>query len=221
MGKFIDLTGQRFGRLAVLSRAEDRVNKQGKPIVMWHCKCDCGNECNVEGYSLRSGKTVSCGCYGREQRLKANTKHGLSHSRLKRIYNNMHSRCDNPNTPKFENHGGRGISVCDEWSGDDGFINFYTWAINNGYSDDLSIDRIDNDGNYSPDNCHWTDYEGQQINRRNTLFIEINGVSKQTRDWAKENNLTVNTIWGRWYRGDRGEDLIRPSKRQKEELHNE
>lgn len=202
MGNFIDLTGQRFGRLVVVSRAPNKSKH-----TMWNCVCDCGNETIVSADSLRRGATTSCGCYGKEQLLKANTKHGLSGSRIKRIYYDMHSRCENPNTPKFKNHGGRGIKVCNEWSGEDGLINFNKWALENGYSDDLSIDRIDNDGNYEPNNCRWATYNEQQLNRRNTILIETNGVEKQIKDIASETGLSVDTLWGRYYRGVPIEEL--------------
>lgn len=209
MGKFIDLTGEKFGRLTVIKRAADR-NKH----VYWQCKCDCGNPelIEIEGSSLKSGKTTSCGCYGRERRLKANTKHGLSHSRIKRIYYDMRSRCYDENTPKYKNHGGRGISVCDEWMGEDGLSKFNEWALNNGYSDNLSIDRIDNDGNYEPSNCRWVTTEVQNFNRRNNRLFEINGEKKFAKQWCEEYGININTFWQRDRKGLTGEDLIAPPK---------
>lgn len=205
MGRFIDLTGQKFGRLTVIERDIERDNirkaEGKKPKTYWFCKCECGNITSVESVSLRSGATTSCGCYGKEQRLKAQTKHGLSGTRIKRIYYNMLSRCYNPKTPKFKNHGGREIKVCDEWLGENGFINFVNWAMSNGYDEDLTLDRIDNDGNYSPDNCRWANEEIQHKNRRITLYIEYNGEKKTVQEWSKELGIPENTIYTRYFKG--------------------
>jgi hypothetical protein len=209
VGKFKDLTSQKFGKLTVLKRGDDHIKPSGKAVTMWICKCDCTEITNVDGYSLRSGKIVSCGCYGKEQRLKSNTKHGLSHSRLKRTYYNMKSRCYNSNTPKFENHGGRGIIVCEEWLGENGFLNFYNWAIQNGYSDELTLDRIDNEGNYESSNCRWATYEEQNFNRRVNRLFTINGETKTAKEWCKLTNTNINTFWQRDLKGLTGEELIK------------
>ena len=201
MGRFIDLTGQKFGRLTVIERDNEKKGNGKKPKVCWKCICECGNEVSVDGDSLRRGNTTSCGCYGKEQRLKANTKHGLSGTRIKRIYYNMLSRCYNENFPKFKNHGGRGIKVCDEWLGENGFINFVNWAMSNGYDEKLTLDRINNDGDYSPDNCRWANEEIQHKNRRITLYIEYNGEKKTVQEWSKELGISKNTIYGRYFRG--------------------
>ena len=195
----MDLVGQKFGKLTVIKKDEIKTIK-GK-YTYWVCKCECGNVKSIYQGSLRNGKTTSCGCYGKEQRLKAQTKHGLSGTRIKRIYYNMLSRCYNPNTPKFKNHGGRGIKVCDEWLGENGFINFVDWAMSNGYNEELTLDRIDNDGNYSPDNCRWADEETQHKNRRITLYIEYNGEKKTVQEWSKELGVPENTIYTRYFKG--------------------
>lgn len=210
MGKFKDLSGKIFERLTVIRRADDYIQPSGKPVTMWLCRCKCGTEVSIAGYSLTSGKTQSCGCYGKEQRLKSNTKHGLSHSRIKSSYYNMISRCYNPNTPKYKNHGGRGIKVCDEWlDKENGFMNFYNWAMKNGYSDELTIDRIDNDGNYEPNNCRWTTYEIQNFNRRVNRLFTINGETKTAKEWCELTGTNINTFWQRDLKGYQGEDLIK------------
>ena len=159
MGSFIDMSGQRFGRMLVIDLDVDRIEKRKKSgkkqILYWNCICDCGNKKSVDGYSLRSGQTKSCGCYGVDQRKKSTTKHGLSRGRLKRIYYNMRSRCFNPNTPKFYNYGGRGITVCDEWM--EGIQAFVEWALNNGYDESQTLERIDTNGNYETSNCRRVD----------------------------------------------------------------
>lgn len=214
MGKFIPANkGDKYGKLTVVEDLGVFI-KEGTKTPRHYVKCICSCKDRtiviVDFDSLKNGSTTSCGCYGKEQRLKVNTKHGLSHSRIKRIYNNMHSRCDNPNTPKFKNHGGRGIKVCDEWSGKNGFINFYKWAINNGYSDDLTLDRQDNNGNYKPSNCRWVDQDTQHENRRVTRYFEINGESKMAKNWCKEYGININTFWQRVLQGLSGEELIKP-----------
>lgn len=122
----------------------------------------------------------------------------------------MHSRCENPNTPKYENHGGRGIGICEEWSGKNGLTNFYKWAMENGYQANLTIDRIDNDGNYEPSNCRWTDYDSQNRNKRDNVYITINGISKIVEDWSRECGVGSLTIQKRLSDGVEGEDLLKP-----------
>lgn len=162
MGKFIDLTGQRFGRLEVIAQADN--NEAG--LTCWVCKCDCGNTKIICGKSLRKGHSKSCGCWKKEllTEVKPAKTHGLYGTRLSRIWRNMKNRCYNPNDPNYKFYGSRGITVCAEWLND--FQAFYDWAISHGYRDDLSIDRIDNDKGYSPDNCRWVTMKVQATNRR-------------------------------------------------------
>lgn len=165
--KRIDLTGQRFGRLTVIER--DGTDKNGRN-VMWLCVCDCGGTTRTTTTHLRNGHAQSCGCLFREKLIEGGEKtrfattHGKSRTRLYRILTGMKSRCYNPQSHKYPLYGARGITVCDEWK--NSFQAFYEWAIANGYSDDLSIDRIDNDRGYSPNNCRWSTVTEQNRNRR-------------------------------------------------------
>ena len=160
---FKDLTGQRFGRYTVLRR-----DKTVGKTVYWLCKCDCGTIKSVCGSNLRSGAIRSCGCLKREQTVARNYKHGHSYDRLFSVWKGMLTRCGNPNADNYRYYGARGIKVCDEWHE---FKPFYDWAMANGYDpnagkNQCTLDRIDNDGDYSPANCRWSDWQTQCENRR-------------------------------------------------------
>jgi len=167
--KLIDISGQQFGRLTVRERAVN--NKHGKS--RWRCTCSCGNETVVDGNSLRQGNTQSCGCLQKERTTAYKQKHGKSHLRIYSIWTSMRSRCSNQHHKDWQHYGGRGICVCPEWNCN--FMSFYHWATVNGYSDNLTIDRIDVNGNYTPDNCRFVTQIQQQTNRRNNT--DFPGVS--------------------------------------------
>lgn len=212
---FIDLTGQRFGRLVVVDRAENR-NKR----TMWNCVCDCGNKVIVGGKDMRSGKTVSCGCYHKEHYAtpprmtgteNPSYKHGKSDSKLFWIWSSIVQRCTNKNNKGFHLYGARGIRVCDEWI--NSFEAFYEWAMANGYSEGLSIDRIDNDGNYCPENCRWADTVTQSNNRRCNIIVTRNGETHTLAEWAKIKELPYKTLYMRYRRHGDIENLFMELKK--------
>lgn len=161
MGNFIDLTGRRFGRLTVIARAPNH-----KKQTVWSCACDCGKTVAVQGGHLRAGKILSCGCYRQENSKKLATVHGEWGSKLHRVWLAMRQRCYNPRCKDFPHWGGRGVRVCKEW---DDFGAFETWAVSNGYSEGLTIERINVNGNYEPQNCTWIPKSEQAKNTTRTL----------------------------------------------------
>lgn len=160
-----NLIGQRFGRLTVIER---RANNQ-HDNTMWLCRCDCGNTTIVQGTLLKNQRTSSCGCLSKEMRLQSSTTHGKSKTRLYQVWEGMRSRCYNPHSTSYKHYGGRGIKVCSEWRDD--FAIFQEWALKNGYEENAkrgqcTLDRIDVNGNYCPENCRWTDMKTQNNNQR-------------------------------------------------------
>ena len=176
---FIDLSGKRFGMLTIIKRVENANAWK----TQWLCKCDCGTEKVIRGNDITTGKTISCGCFGLKKRNEASTTHGMSKTRMFRIHNLMKDRCSNPHNPHYKYYGGRGITVCDEWKND--FMNFYNWAIDNGYSDELTIDRVDNNGNYEPNNCRWATTKQQANNTSRNRIVEFNGEIHNIKEWGE------------------------------------
>lgn len=195
----LDLTGQRFGRLTVIERCG--TSKDGQK--MYRCVCDCGNEKITKTGNLRSGHVKSCGCLNKEMTRKANrernTRHGGCGTRLYGIWFDMRQRCNWEKSTSWANYGGRGIRVCDEWQAD--FVPFRDWALANGYRDDLTLDRIDVDGNYCPENCRWADLDEQNNNKRTCLYATIGGVTKSVTQWCKETGIPRHTAYSRIRRG--------------------
>lgn len=171
-----DLSGKRFGKLMVVSKSGNK-NRN----VYWKCLCDCGNEIEVKTAELNRATTISCGCYSKKRFVEENTKHNKSHTRLYKIWYGMKRRCYERSNDAFPMYGGRGITICQEWLDD--FINFYNWSMENGYSDDLTIDRIDPNGNYCPENCRWATKLIQARNQRKTIMIELFGINKPLVEW--------------------------------------
>lgn len=197
MSKFIDRTGQKFGRLTLIERVENNKFNQ----VQWKCRCDCGKEVIVKAYSLTTGQTKSCGCLKKEQNYIniAKVKHNMTNTRLYNIWRDMKSRCLNPNNKRHKFYFDKGITVCDEWKND--FMNFYNWAINNGYRDNLTIDRINNNGNYGPKNCRWATITEQNNNQSNNIRIKYNESEYTLSELSKIYNIKRATLYDRIKRG--------------------
>lgn len=190
--KALDLVGQRFGRLVVIKRVDGYTTPNGKKRSKWLCQCDCGNTKEVLGSSLKNGHTKSCGCIHDEKTAERCYKHGLRQSRIYYIWCDMKSRCNCPTKLRYYNYGGRGIKVCEEWNND--FMSFYNWAINNGYSDDLTIDRIDVNGHYEPHNCRWADNKVQSNNKRNNRYLTLGNETHTMAEWAEITGISNSVI---------------------------
>lgn len=193
--KFIDLTGQKYGRLTVLERAEN--TKSGR--TQWLCKCDCGKQTVVKADNLRNGHTSSCGCYSRETAKIRNTTHNKTGTRLHGIWNGMRQRCCKDNCEAYKWYGGRGIKVCDEWLHD--FQAFYEWSMSNGYKDDLTLDRIDVNGNYEPSNCRWATWKEQSINTRRNHIVKWQGKDYTISQLSEMFNIPYKKLWKRINKG--------------------
>lgn len=188
-GNVVDLVGRKFNKLIVIKR----VKNSGKH-TMWKCRCDCGNETIVRADDLKSGCSKSCGCYAREMATILNTSHGGTGTRLYNIWNLMKDRCLNPNNKRYECYGGRGITVCEEWME---FEPFRDWSMSNGYADNLTIDRKDNDGNYEPSNCRWATHKEQANNRSNNHYLTYNGETHTIAEWAEIKGINKDVLRSR------------------------
>lgn len=191
MGQFIDLTGERFGYLTVIRRVPNRGGH-----TAWECVCDCGVHVVVAGHALKSGHTKSCGCYQRQRASEVQQKHNEANSsRLYNIWINMKSRCNCPTCRDYKDYGARGIHVCEEWQND--FLAFKLWALRNGYSDEKSLDRKNNDLGYSPDNCRWSTAIEQNNNRRSNFRVTYEGETHTIAEWARFFGINYFTLYSR------------------------
>ena len=189
--RYEDLTGQKFGAWTVIKRMPS--SKSG--ATKWLCKCDCGTEKEVFASNLKRGLTVSCGCKKNEMQSEKAKTHGMTNTRIYRIYCNIKSRCYNPDKDNYKWYGGLGIKMCDEWRSS--FENFYKWAIANGYTEKLTLDRIDGRGDYEPSNCHWVTVKEQQNNRKDNVIITYKGETKTLAQWAETCGINRVTLWNR------------------------
>ena len=184
MSELIDLTGKRFGRWIVLKRTSNGKDRHAR----WFCKCECGRERIIGDFQLRNGISRQCHSCG-------NTKHGLSRTRIYGVWDGMIQRCENPNHMSYKDYGGRGIKICKEWRRDP--ATFCKWALANGYKEGLTIDRIDNDGDYRPDNCQFITMAKQNRNRRANRLIKVGGEVKSIIEWAEQAEINYQTLRSR------------------------
>ena len=208
-----DLTDQVIDRLTVLGRAPDYIDPSGKARPRWWCQCSCGSDpIAVQQSKLKDKKhgQKSCGCIGREktaERNRQNAQHGMSHTRLYKIWKGRHTRCYNKNDEHYPDYGERGITICDEWIDD--YNTFYQWAIKTGYNDTLTIDRINVNGNYESDNCRWITVQQQQNNRRNNVILTYNGESHTIKEWADILGIEKHSkLYWRYHQGWSVEDIL-------------
>lgn len=263
ISKCIDMVGQRYGKLLVISRAENRPTKRGDATTMWKCQCDCGNIIECSRQVLKSGnkkdcgcgkeykeligkkfgrltvqeiiknekqnakakcicecgkittptvsrillgKTKSCGCLSIEKMTNSRTKHGMSGSRIYRIWKGMCRRCYDKNGIEYNSYGGRGIRVCEEWLGENGAKNFIKWAYENGFDENKnrfqqSLERKDNNKNYEPSNCKFADMYEQSYNKQNTIRINIYGELLTIKEISEKYGVSKDTIRNRYNLG--------------------
>lgn len=207
MSRLIDMTGQRIGRLTVIKRADDIVQPSGRRIAAWECACDCGNTVVVSGDCLRrTPPTRSCGCYNHDRQVELHTTHNGTSTRLYGIWCAMKSRCYNPHNRSYKNYGGRGITMCELWR--DSYEEFEAWAKQAGYEKDLSIDRIDNNGIYCPENCRWVDSVAQANNRRSNVLLTYNGKTQNVTAWARELGKDPKRLFAKIYAGKSVEEIL-------------
>ena len=201
-----DITGNKYGRLTVIKF--DHYNKFNNPY--WLCECECGNKKSIRESLLKNGKTLSCGCYQKEK----STKHGMRNKKLYNVLEGIKSRCLNPKNNYFYLYGARGIKVCEEWCSDR--EKFFSWALENGYKEGLSIDRIDVNGDYCPENCRWVNYTTQGRNKRTNSLYEYNNETHCLSEWAEIYNINPHNLRTRLKNGwDFIKALTTPYKKYK------
>ena len=196
MPPFKSIIGEKYGKLTVIKL--HHIKKTYRKFYYYLCKCECGNETIVLKSSLLNNLTRSCGCYNtevRKEQCKKRAKHHLTNTRLHSIWEKMNGRCYCKTSPDYNSYGGRGIKICNEWKKD--FKTFYNWAINNGYKDNLTIDRIDVNGNYEPSNCRWATQKQQQRNRRNNVLITHLGITHCLSEWAEIYKIPYKLLYQR------------------------
>lgn len=184
-----NLLNQRFSSLLVVSKAGTKNNR-----VIWNCQCECGRSVIVDTHSLTTGNTKSCGCKKYGNRVTHGEAKSNKQTRLYRIWAGMKNRCNNESHIGYAYYGAKGIKVCDEWND---YEIFKGWALENGYADNLTIDRIDNQKGYCPENCRWATYKTQCNNTTRNHYVTADGQTLSISQWAERNNLPCRTIAAR------------------------
>ncbi len=208
----MNLIGQKFNRLLVINKAEPYISPKGQIQSMWLCKCDCGSIKAIRGYSLKNGLTKSCGCLVAEESRKANTKHGLRNTKFYGEWAAMKCRCFNKNFKNYKDYGGRGITVCEEWK--NSFQTFYDYVSQLPHFNEkgYSLDRINNDGNYEPDNVRWATATQQNYNQRRTVRVAFNGEIHTLKEWREITGIPLYTLKYRYYSGKTPNEILERKK---------
>ncbi len=206
MGHFVDLSGETFGRLT----AHNVIGRNKHNQLLWRCTCECGTEKAVLGMCLRRGEIQSCGCYHKERTSAVHTKHGKTRTPIYAVWRSMMQRCYDKNSHAYNRYGGRGINVCPEWQSFEGF-----YKDMGDRPEGKSLERINNDGDYAPENVIWADAKAQARNRRSTVFIEHNGERKSLAEWSELSGVKLQTLWARIFKHglDVG-DALKPGDRR-------
>lgn len=195
IASFEDLTGKVYGRLTVIRRADDYISPSGYRRTKWLCSCECGNMSSHTASDLKRGDATSCGCYELESKRDRATTHGKTGTSLHVVWKGIKARCYNKNHKNYDRYGGRGIVMCDDWK--NSFEAFEQWALQKGYKDGLTVDRIDNNGIYSPDNCRLVTRVAQANNRSNSIVVTYNGTTETLSWWSKELGIKYSTLYHR------------------------
>lgn len=215
IGRFEDKTGKKYGRLTVVERDFSKGNHESH----WLCLCECGNTISTSGIRLSNGSCKSCGCLQKELLSKRMSTHKETKTRLYNIWSKIKFRCYNTKSKDYGNYGGRGIKMCDQWK--NSFENFRDWALNNGYKDTLTIDRIDVNSNYSPENCKWCGMKEQSRNTRFNRRYDYNGKSLCTAELAEIAGISGATLRYRLNQGyNLQEAMFKPLRKLKRRTQN-
>lgn len=201
--------GQKYGLLTVTGPPETTIVQQKNrtaKIISYPCICDCGKTFMANQRSLLEKEEPSCGCTRWARRKLHSKAKGFCNTKLYGVWNAMISRCENPNCRGYHNYGGRGISVCDEWKND--FLAFKNWAEKNGYCDGLTLERINNNGNYEPNNCSWKTKKEQNNNRRTNRLLTFNDITHTIMQWSEICGVSFSAIVKRLDRGWSIEDIL-------------
>lgn len=202
----LDLIGQRFGKLTVIEYAGTKTYKNGNKFSQWLCQCDCGGKKVALGTNLKRGITQSCGCLVKEaaclRESSGHKKHGYHGERLYNVWKGMKSRCNNKNNSSYKHYGARGIKVCEEWNTD--YASFRKWALEAGYNEEekrgkCTLDRVDVNGDYCPENCRWVSQSTQMRNTRCNRMIEYDGEIKSLSEWADILGVSRRILYSRIY----------------------
>jgi hypothetical protein len=190
MKRIEGIEGNKYGRLTVIK--QDHYDNYGHPL--WLCKCDCGNETHTAASKLLNGKTLSCGCYHIQRAIETQKTHGMTKTRIYKTWQDMKARCNRKTNKDYMRYGGRGITICNEWIN---FEPFMKWAYENGYSDNLELDRIDYNGNYEPSNCRFATRREQTNNTSRNHYITCRGITKTMSEWADVAEVSYSTFRSR------------------------